>query len=118
MRWGIGLTLLAAGIALWIGTFLADPYTSWGVAEEQVRPSVARLGIQFASVSLLVSRLPTARLSVCQPLPKLPDEHFSRLSIDGPMFFSRSVVIRRQRREALNAPQCRCSWSTCQQRDP
>lgn len=53
MRWGIGLALLAIGIVLWIGTLLADPYTSWGVAEEQVRPSVARLGVQFASASLL-----------------------------------------------------------------
>jgi hypothetical protein len=53
MRWGIGLALLAIGIVLWIGTFLADPYTSWGVAEEQVRPSVARLGVQFASASLV-----------------------------------------------------------------
>jgi hypothetical protein len=54
MRWGIGLFLLAVAIVLWIGIFLAYPYTSWGVAEEQVRPSVAHLGVQFALASLLV----------------------------------------------------------------
>ncbi len=54
MRWGIGLSFLAVAIVLWIGIFLAYPYTSWGVAEEQVRPSVARLGVQFALASLLI----------------------------------------------------------------
>ncbi len=54
MRWGIGLTLLVVGIVLWIGMFLAYPYTILGVADEQVRPSVARLGIYFALASMVV----------------------------------------------------------------
>lgn len=39
---------------LWFGCLVADPYTAWGIEHEQVRPSVARLSAQFATMSLVL----------------------------------------------------------------
>jgi hypothetical protein len=50
-RWA-GALLLAAGSAACAASFLASPYTSWGVEEEQVRWPVAELIVQLSGASL------------------------------------------------------------------
>lgn len=46
--------LLAMASVLWFGCLVADPYTAWGIEHEEVRPSVARLSAQFATMSLVL----------------------------------------------------------------
>ena len=52
--WKWPLLILATAMVPWFGSMVADPYTAWGVEHEQVRPSVARLSAQFATVSLIL----------------------------------------------------------------
>ncbi|HEY1606017.1 MAG TPA: hypothetical protein VGF77_10530 [Allosphingosinicella sp.] len=39
MRWKLGILSLVVAMPFWAGSFLAVPYTSWGVEDEQVRPA-------------------------------------------------------------------------------
>lgn len=55
MRWKIGLPLFLLSIVFWVGTMFALPYTAYGWEEEVVRPSVARLSGQFATISFALS---------------------------------------------------------------
>ena len=54
MRWGSGLISLGLAVLLWVGSLLADPYTSWGVEHEQVRPGVAHISTYFAVAALVL----------------------------------------------------------------
>jgi drug/metabolite transporter (DMT)-like permease len=54
MRWTLGILSLIVAMLFWVGSFLAVPYTSWGVADEQVRPGVAGLSSGFALVSIVL----------------------------------------------------------------
>jgi hypothetical protein len=47
---GWALLIFAGGCSLL--SLLADPYTSWGVEEEQVRPGPAAVSVDLALVSL------------------------------------------------------------------
>jgi hypothetical protein len=39
VRWKLGILSLVVAMPFWAGSFLAVPYTSWGVEDEQVRPA-------------------------------------------------------------------------------
>ena len=47
---GWGLLILAGACSLL--SLLADPYTAWGAAEEQVRPGPAAVSVELALASL------------------------------------------------------------------
>jgi len=55
MRWKIGISIFLLSIPLWIGSLIVSPYTTWGVEQEQIRPGVARLIGQFATISFALS---------------------------------------------------------------
>lgn len=54
VRWIFGALLILAGGVFWFGTMIADPYTAWGVEHEQVRPGVARIGINLAAIAIML----------------------------------------------------------------
>jgi hypothetical protein len=49
-----GALLILAGAAS-LASLLADPYTSWGVEEEQVRPGPAAISVNLALLSLALA---------------------------------------------------------------
>lgn len=55
MRWKLGISIFLVSTLFWIGSMGVDPYTTWGVEQERVRPSVARLIGQFATISFALS---------------------------------------------------------------
>lgn len=57
MKIGLTLSILLVLLSLILLFFslVSDPYTSWGIEQEHVRPSVARISIRFGISSVFVS---------------------------------------------------------------
>lgn len=51
-RWISGISFFLLGGVFWLGTMIADPFTSWGIEHERIRPSVAEIGINLAALAI------------------------------------------------------------------
>jgi hypothetical protein len=49
--------LLTFSLLLLFFSLISDPYTSWGIEQEHIRPNVARISLRFGIASLVLSLL-------------------------------------------------------------